>query len=362
MSNELINTDCEHKNKKQKTIVFPESIIDLTNDTFDIDDEEIGSEASEDEYRYTEAELEDFEIQRKQAIWDRSTTYENWIIESERNDRIERRDNQSSSLSDYELEVKFFNSIGDIGADRYWFYASYYGIDDLFDKEFSNPNLNIDWEYYCRGKETYKAISRNLTPLCTKRQIGRVFFSTVTRYIEKGIPTLQDKKQVIRNYIVRDGRKVYGDSYNKPGKGTNYIVRGNGILKYNFIEEESLSVKIYNYNRFKPTFSGEIKETPIEDQVLQELNAISGNRETFELSDEYFDIHQHLCLYHSWSTKLDRDIDKQILNKIKAKIAVRIISRAWSKRLSIANKATCVIQRFLGNCLTRSIGKTKTFL
>jgi hypothetical protein len=109
-------------------------------------------------------------------------------------------------------------------------------------------------------------------------------------------------------------------------------------------------------------FSGVIKETAIEDQVLRELNLVAGNCETFDLSDKYFDIYQHLCLYHSWPSKLDRDIDKQILNRIKAKIAVRIISRAWKKRLSIANKVACITQCFLGNCLTRSIGKTKTFL
>jgi hypothetical protein len=63
MSNSLINVDCEHKKKKQKTIVFSGDIIDLTNDTFVFDDEEIGSEVSEEEYRYTEGELEDFENQ-----------------------------------------------------------------------------------------------------------------------------------------------------------------------------------------------------------------------------------------------------------------------------------------------------------
>jgi hypothetical protein len=165
------NNKTENKHQKNK-------LIDLMIDyPIRYNEEEIGSVLSDEEsFDYTSEELIDFENQRTQAIWDQETWYNKRLFEDKVEDRLQQRDNKDNNLSEYEKVNNYFKLLGDLSINRYWFWQSPYTINDLYDKTFSLPNILIKEDYYYQGKDSYKSITKNLTPNCTEREIGKVFF------------------------------------------------------------------------------------------------------------------------------------------------------------------------------------------
>jgi hypothetical protein len=204
-----------------------------------------------------------------------------------------------------------------------------YAIDDLYNKTFSLPNIYYKEDYYYQSKESCKSISKNITPNCTERQIGKVFFSTVTRYTEREGLVLQDKPQHLKHYIVRDQRKIFIKNFKKDTTDCWYFVCGSGILRHNLIEDYTLNVDIYKYTGINDPFCSRKEYQRIEDKVFDLLKKAITIDNTRAETEEFYNIHQHLSLYKIWSDKLEEEIKEVTLEKIKNKIFVRKISRVY---------------------------------
>jgi hypothetical protein len=229
-------------NKQNEYININDRFVDLTKD----DKDEWSVASSVERIKYTRRELEQFQHNCFQAIWDNKVIIEKKHYTFEKVDHNDIQDNLYSFHSRFQETNLVERDIGNIGIDRFWFQSCIEDIDDLWGKDFHFPPENIDEQYYTLGKEYFKPISRNLTPRASRRELGRVFFSTETRFVNRDVLKVQDKPQKLRTYILKDGLKVYCKELGHEFRGVTYVVQGSGIIKYR-VPDGKLFDKFYNY-------------------------------------------------------------------------------------------------------------------
>jgi hypothetical protein len=196
--------------------------IDLTGIIIREEDRiELGSvisntEVKERELKYTREYYSQQREEAAKAVTDRKYAIE--LIESynESDDAAEARQSKNR-LSNYERDANINAGLGFIKADRFFYHKSSHEIDKTVNTPFyvKPPfcTARDDSEYYRLNKSKYNEVVTYLTPRATTREYGRVFFSTVTRYIPTDViirPRIRPKK--CRGYIREGNRKKYWPS------------------------------------------------------------------------------------------------------------------------------------------------------
>ena len=278
-------------------------------------------------------------------------------------------------LSVYEEAHIVNNWCGHTKPKRFWYNTSPHIVDATTKTkcyvESPRTTYQFDSQYYYLHKTQYKKVVIQLTPHAKTRQYGRVFFSTVTRYIPWDKPILPRRKlHKVEGYIIKGNYKIYLKRYINPLKNTLYTTNGTGILKKlttKGIIAERVFWNLELYRARKDSwFSSQERNT--EDRVpnilhYQIFNKTHLDIENWALNQErivpYDDNHKsHFYRYYNEQRDIEDHITNTLKNAIKYRIYCRRIQRFWITRRYLPKlRAVIIISRAYRKYITNNIGK-----
>ena len=183
---------------------------------------------------YTQESQQLQEVQSFQAIINRNNHRQELLDTIHNQDEAERYSPETNYRSTYDRHCTIQSWTSDTDIDRFWFNTTAHDIDGTNRTPLyvapPNTTENPDSEFYTTTPSEYRIVTTNLTPHATTRQYGRVFFSTVTRYVphdEYYYPRRRHTK--VRGYLREGNRRIYCPTYTNPHRGVLYTTQG--ILK-----------------------------------------------------------------------------------------------------------------------------------
>jgi hypothetical protein len=185
-------------------------------------------------FPYTQESLRLQDVQSFQAITNRINHRQELLDSIYNQDEAERYSHETHYRSTYDRHCTIQSWTSDTDIERFWFNTTAHDIDDTNKIPFyvapPNTTENPNSEFYTTPPSEYRIVTTNLTPHATTRQYGRVFFSTVTRYVPHDAYYYPRRKHTnVRGYLREGNRRIYCPTYTHPHRGVLYTTQG--ILK-----------------------------------------------------------------------------------------------------------------------------------
>jgi hypothetical protein len=288
-------------------------------------------------------------------------------------DEFQRSLFENNNRSEFDNDCITLNYTGDTHPSRFWYYVSIHEVDDTLETPFyiaTHDTDQPDSDYYQSVPTDYRQIIIPLQRNINKREYGRVFFNTETRYVPYHQVTYpQRKQQPVRGYILIDNKEQYHLKYTNPRKNTLYYTKPGGILKRptlkGYIAEtifsECCDLRNNFYNTYRKgtiasTFFNRISENynyQIEDWAIDSINHI----------DTSYDINQyriHKSRYEYKWEQFSNHIDIVHNNRLRYKYSCIRIQRSWRIRTNNRTIAKHKIIRNWRRYILNNIGTKYT--
>ena len=130
----------------------------------------------------------------------------------------------------YEKEQRLFDFCGDTKISRFWWSTPIYYVDKTVGLTFWSDIIEdiVDEDWYTKEPEDFNKVQKVLTPWAERRQYGRVFFGTETRYIGKEDRVPLSAILKVKGYYKRGDEKIFkpfvrqprSDLFKSPKAGT----------------------------------------------------------------------------------------------------------------------------------------------